>query len=185
MKSLPADYFSVFGISPQLALDLPELQRQFYVLSKQHHPDRFARASTEQQRYALDFTSLLNDAWRVFRDPVARAEYLLKLKGYDTPDGRSNDGRASSVPTELLEEVFELNMALEEARDGDSNAKHQVAEALKHFTALRESLDRERDQIFAAYDSSKQEFHLDALRSLLHRRRYIDNLVRDAQQALS
>ena len=180
MKSLPADYFAVFGISPQLALDLLELQRQFYVLSKQHHPDRFARSSVDEQRYALEFTSLLNDAWRVFRDPIARAEYLLKLKGYDTADGRGN-----SVPAELLEEVFELNMALEEARDGDSNAKLQVTQALEHFTALRQSLDSERDQIFAAYDGSQQESHLDALRSLLNRRRYIDNLVRDAQQALS
>ncbi len=180
MKSLPADYFAVFGISPQLALDLPELQRQFYVLSKLHHPDRFARAPAEEQRYALDFTSLLNDAWRVFRDPVARAEYFLKLKGFETSDARSN-----TVPAELLEEVFELNMALEEARDGDSSAKKQVAEALDHFLSMRQTLDNERDQIFAAYDGSQQESHLDALRSLLNRRRYIDNLVRDAQLALS
>ncbi len=180
MNALPADYFAVFGISLQLALDLPELQRQFYVLSKQHHPDRFARASADEQRYALDFTSLLNDAWRVFRDPVARAEYVLKLLGYDTADSRTN-----TVPAELLEEVFELNMALEEARDGDSGARKQVAEALTHFTALRQDLDVERDRIFAAYDAAPADTHLEALRSLLNRRRYIDNLVRDAQQALS
>ncbi len=180
MTPLPADYFAVFGISPQLALDLPELQRQFYVLSKQHHPDRFARASADEQRYALDFTSLLNDAWRVFRDPVSRAEYFLKLKGLDTGDSRANP-----VPAELLEEVFELNMALEEAREGDSSAKKQVAAALENFIALRQTLDTERDRLFAAYDGAPAESHLEALRSLLNRRRYIDNLVRDAQQALS
>lgn len=180
MKSLPADYFAVFGISPQLALDLPELQRQFYILSKLHHPDRFARASVDDQRYALDFTSLLNDAWRVFKDPVARAEYFLKLKGCEVADTRAN-----TVPAELLEEVFELNMALEEARDGDTTAKVQVAQALDHFTALREGLDSERDRLFTAYDGSSADAHLDALRSLLNRRRYINNLVRDAQQALS
>ena len=129
---------------------------------------------------ALDFTSLLNDAWRVFRDPVARAEYVLKLLGYDTADSRTN-----TVPAELLEEVFELNMALEEARDGDSGARKQVAEALTHFTALRQDLDVERDRIFAAYDAAPADTHLETLRSLLNRRRYIDNLVRDAQQALS
>ena len=180
MKSLPADYFAVFGISPHLALDLPELQRQFYVLSKLHHPDRFARASADDQRYALDFTSLLNDAWRVFKDPVARAEYFLKLKGCEIADTRAN-----TVPAELLEEVFELNMALEEARDGDTSAKVQVAQALDHFTALRQVLDSERDRLFTAYDGSSADAHLDALRSLLNRRRYINNLVRDAQQVLS
>ena len=43
-------------------------------------------------------------------DPIARAEYLLKLEGFDIGEQTTKD-----VPPELLEEVFELNMALEEA----------------------------------------------------------------------
>ena len=43
------------------------------------------------------------------RDPIQRAEYLLTLQGFDIGEQRSND-----VPPELLEEVFELNMLLEE-----------------------------------------------------------------------
>jgi molecular chaperone HscB len=180
MSSLPADYFAVFGIPPSLALDLPELQRQFYVLSKQFHPDRFARASAAEQRYALDFTSLLNDAWRVLRDPQARGEYLLKANGFEAGDSRSNP-----PPAELLEEVFELNMALEELRHGDAEARGAIAEALKRFVATREELDGERDALFIRYDADRDLETLRQLRALLNRRRYVENLVRDAQQALS
>lgn len=180
MTALPRDYFSLFGIAPQLALDLPELQRQFYVLSRQYHPDRFARAAAGQQEYALQFTSMLNDAWRTLKDPNTRAEYLLQLSGLETGDSRANP-----VPPELLEEVFELNMALEEARDGDKDAEKQVRQALEHFQQILQSLDMERDLLFSAYDSTQDPLQLQALRTLMNRRKYIANLVRDAQQALS
>ena len=49
--------------------------------------------------------------YRSLRDPVQRAEYVLKQSGFDIGEQRSKD-----VPPELLEEVFELNMALEEMR---------------------------------------------------------------------
>jgi molecular chaperone HscB len=180
MSPLPSDYFAVFGIEPSLALDLAELQRQFYHFSRQFHPDRFARAAAAEQQYALDFTSLLNDAWRVLRDPLARAEYLLKLQGLEPGDSRTNP-----PPPELLEEVFELNMALEELRDGDGGARGQIQEALDRFVALREQIDRERDGLFLRYDTQRDAATLGELRALLNRRRYIENLVRDAQQALS
>ncbi len=55
---------------------------------------------------------MLNDGLSdVLQDPVKRAEYLLKQEGFDIGEQRSKD-----VPPELLEEVFELNMALEDAR---------------------------------------------------------------------
>lgn len=180
MNPLPSDYFAVFGIESSLALDLPELQRQFYVLSKQFHPDRFARASAAEQQQALDFTSLLNDAWRVLRDPLSRAEYLLKLQGLEPGDSRNNP-----PPPELLEEVFELNEALEELRTGDDHARAQISGALERFVALRDQLDQERDALFVRYDSLRDAATLRELRSLLNRRRYIENLVRDANQALS
>lgn len=180
MNPLPSDYFAVFGIDRSLALDLPEIQRQFYVLSKQFHPDRFARASVAEQQRALDFTSLLNDAWRVLRDPIARSEYLLKLEGLEPGDSRTNP-----PPPELLEEVFELNMALEELRSGDTHGREHILEALNRFFGLRDRLDHDRDALFLRYDVDRDAATLRELRALLNRRRYIENLVRDAQQALS
>ena len=95
-------------------VDTSDLQKRFYSLSRQFHPDRFARGAAAEQQYALDATALLNDAYRVLRDPIQRAEYLLKQEGFDIGEQRSKD-----VPPELLEEVFELNMLLEETPERD------------------------------------------------------------------
>ena len=70
-------------------------------------------------------SSLLNDAYRTLKDPIARTEYLLKLEGVEfeeqskaATDQARETGKQKKqvVPPELLEEVFELNMQLEEAR---------------------------------------------------------------------
>ena len=62
------------------------------------------------------------------KDPIKRAQYLLKLEGFDIGEQRSKD-----VPPELLEEVFELNMALEEMRGGDDSARPQLEQAEQEF----------------------------------------------------
>ena len=176
----PADYFALFGIGKNLALDLDGLQRRFYQLSREWHPDVHARAGAGQREIAEQATAALNDAWRVLRDPLTRAEYLLKSEGFDIGEQRGRD-----VPQDLLEEVFELNMALEEARAGDSDAKAQAAAALGRFEGLLEASDAERDRLFLAFDQGGGREVLEKLRGVLNRRRYLQNLVRDARAAVA
>lgn len=178
--TLPADYFEVFGIGRGLNLDPAVLQRKFYELSRQLHPDKFAAASPEQQQYALDATAQLNDAWRVLRDPVKRAEYVLKLEGFDVGEQRSNN-----VPPELLEEVFELNMMLEELREGDESNRPGLEQERERFTKMLASTDADLHREFARYDKERGGSALEGIRAVLNRRRYIQNLVREVERALA
>ena len=115
------DYFSVFGLVPQLDLDLGMLEHQFHKLSRKLHPDRFARAQENEKQWSLADTALLNDAYRTLKDPIRRTEYLLKLHGAEIGEehagkDRKNQNDVSRVPADLLEEAFDLNMQLEEMR---------------------------------------------------------------------
>ena len=76
-------YFEAFGIEPKLALDTDDLQKRFYAFSRELHPDRFTRRPVEEQQQALEKTSVLNDGLRALKDPVRRAEYVLKSHGFD------------------------------------------------------------------------------------------------------
>src|ERR1700722_18618262 len=104
------DYFEFLDLPRNLAIDAKDLEKQFYVLSRQLHPDLHSRKSPAEREQAEESTAVLNDAYRTLRDPIARTEYLLKLEGFDIGEQTTKD-----VPPELLEEVFELNMAIEEA----------------------------------------------------------------------
>src|SRR5438309_8567267 len=98
----------------------------------------------------MENTAIINDGYRTLRDPVRRAEYLLTEEGFPIGEQRSKD-----VPPELLEEVFELNMALEELRDGDENARPQLEEAKEKFVGMRAEIDSELKSLFAKYDASE------------------------------
>lgn len=170
------EYYESLGLEPKLGLDPADLQKRFYERSRQWHPDRFSRAGAAEQQKALDMTAVLNDAFRTLKDPVTRSEYFLKQKGLEL---------SKDAPPELLEEVFELNMALEELREGDSSARGQLEESQKRFLALQAEVDASLTTLAAKYDEAQDAATLDQIRSALNRRRYISNLVREVDKELN
>jgi molecular chaperone HscB len=176
----PRDYFALLGIDRKLTLSEGDLQRRFYELSRLLHPDRFMRKPEAERQYSLEASSILNDAYRTLRDPVKRAEYVLTEEGFDVAEQRSKD-----VPPELLEEVFELNMALEEMRGGDESARPQLEEARDNFAGMLDETGRDLAGLFAAYDAAPQREALGRIRGVLNRRRYIQNLVNEVEKELA
>jgi len=184
MPSFPNNYYDFFELDRKLTLDADALQTRFYELSRKWHPDRFSRKSASEQADALEATSILNDGYRTLRDPVKRAEYLLTEEGFPIGEQRSKD-----VPPELLEEVFELNIMLEELKSGDESARTQLDHAKQNFLEMRSGIDAELESLFARYDAAESESEsakqaLHEIRGVLNRRRYIENLLRDVDRAL-
>ena len=177
LRAPAADFFELFGMEEQLSLDAGELQRRFYELSRKLHPDLYVRKSEQERQNAVDASALLNDGYRTLRDPVKRAEYVLKRHGFDIGEQRSKD-----VPPELLEEVFELNMALEEIRGGDESARDQLEAAGERFKTMLGDIDRELQSEFERFDASRESDVLASIRRILNRRRYIQNLVNEVEK---
>ena len=187
-----ADYFSVFELPRKLALDEKALERTFYRKSREVHPDRFARAAPDKQQWSLEQTSLLNDAYRALKDPIARTEYLLRLEGVTVADEKS----AAKPPADLLEEVFELNMQLEEMRanaqvgDEDPQLRADLEGARAQFDSMLAAIEQDIRQNWALWDGqadpdgSKQALAKTNLAALLDKRRYIRNLLRDVGEVL-
>ena len=181
LQSPPAGFFALFGIPERLSIDSADLQKRFYDLSRQYHPDRFTRSSERERQYSLEATAILNDGYRTLRDPVQRAEYVLKQHGLDIGEQRSKN-----VPAELLEEVFELNMALEEMREGDQSVRPQLDQAHEHFRGMLTEVDGELEHQFRAFDESGdgRADVLAKIRATLNRRRYIQNLLSEVEKEL-
>jgi molecular chaperone HscB len=179
MDSIPSNYYDFFGLEHRLNLDLKDLEKRFYSLSRQYHPDGYTLKSRQEQQYALDATAVLNDAYRTLRDPLDRAEYLLKENGFDIGEQGSKN-----VPPELLEEVFELNMALEELRSGDDAARPALEVARNKFLGMRDRIDSELAAKFTEYDQKRDGNVLAEIRGMLNRRRYVRNLVNEVEKEL-
>jgi molecular chaperone HscB len=192
------DYFQVFGLERGFQVDLPALEHEFHRLSRKVHPDRFARAGEHERQWSLADTALLNDAYRTLKDPLHRTEYLLKLEGAEIGEehaGKDRKGLAdpSRVPADLLEEVFELNMQLEEMRmarkmgEADPALQTDLEQAKKKFEGLLAGVDvdlRAQWQVWDAGDAAARQAAQKTMVALLDRRRYISNLVRDVTETL-
>lgn len=206
----PVDYFSFFGVAPKLNLDVAALEKDFYDLSRKLHPDLSARATAQEQEWSLEQSSLLNDAYRTLRDPIKRTQYLLKLEGIELEEqskSATEQARATGevkkqiVPPDLLEEVFELNMQLEELRMNQTAGETDPslsAEISKHKVALEakyEELLHELQSYWGEWDAfldknpgggadGERRRITRKMVDVLNRRNYIRNLVRDVNAAL-
>jgi molecular chaperone HscB len=198
IQPLSADinYFEVFNLPRKLNLDAAALEREFYRLSRRLHPDVFARASQQEQEWSLANSSLLNDAYRTLKDLVRRTEYLLKLEGIVSPDegGAKKDDR---VPADLLEEVFELNMQLDEMRmnrqmgEEDPQLEKDLQSAKSNFDGQLKATDATLLGLWGKWDAgvdgndeTMKAAAKEELAALLDRRRYIRNLVNSVNEAL-
>jgi len=192
------DYFQVFGLQRRFQVDLPALEHEFHRLSRKVHPDRFARAGEKEREWSLADTALLNDAYRTLKDPLNRTEYLLTLAGAEIGEehaGKDRKGQKdpSRVPADLLEEVFELNMQLEEMRmarkmgEEDPQLHADLEQAKKKFDGLLQAVDenlRAQWRVWDAGDESARQAAQKTMVALLDRRRYLRNLVRDVTEVL-
>lgn len=166
------DFFEFLELPRSLALDSKDLEQRFYALSRKYHPDVHARKSAEERDRAEVSAAILNDAYRTLRDPIQRAYYLLKIEGFDIGEQGTRD-----VPAELLEEVFELNEAIEESREAESGKGEALEPFREKFTAMRGEIDTELQERFEEWDNGHDRETLAGVRSLLNRRKYITNLI--------
>ena len=203
---LPADYFTFFGLPRKLDLSVSGLEKEFYALSRKLHPDLYSGADPREQEWSLEQSSQLNDAYRTLKDPIKRTEYLLRLEGVELEEQSktaTEQARASGslkkqvVPPDLLEEVFDLNMQLEELRAqkklGEDDPAlieeigRQKLELEEKYEGLSEELKTFWKQWDQAVDSGTEDDRLkirDRMVDLLNRRSYIRNLVRDVNEVL-
>src|SRR5262249_22642624 len=74
-------------------------------------------------------TALLNEAYKTLRSPEPRAFYLLTLHGLDL---RKDEGRAVTVPPNVLEGVLELREQLDSARSaGDDEQVSALSDRVR------------------------------------------------------
>jgi molecular chaperone HscB len=193
------NFFEVFDLPRKLGIDAAELQRRFHALSRRHHPDFHQSAPAEEQARVLESSARVNAAYRVLRDPIARVEYLIRLEeGRDAKEGDETvDGHGPSrpmvkpkAPPELLEEMFEIEETLHDARTGglDDTARATVAAQRERLAARRAAEDlRITGELSVAWDAAAagdKAKVLAGFKAALATRAYLRTVIDDLGEAL-
>jgi molecular chaperone HscB len=111
------DPFATLGITPAFDVDLPAAEKVHRELSRALHPDKYIGAAPSERRAALNKAVEVNEAWRVVRDPLRRADALLGLRGLKIGEDAAPAGASSPAPAFLMD-MMEQREALAEAKAG-------------------------------------------------------------------
>jgi molecular chaperone HscB len=187
------DYFTCLGLPRLLTVDTASLEAKYYDLSRSFHPDFFQGKTETEKQISLGNSALLNTAYHTLKDPIQRAEYLLKLEAGSAKDIRN------SPPADLFEEILELQEDVEEYRSAasanDRNGMEQHRTKLQADRAGLEkrfqAMDAVLSSLFTKWDTiqnrapqpdalrPQKDEVLKEMRELLSNRTYLRSILGD------
>ena len=165
------DPFATLGVYPRFELDMNMLEQRHRDLSRALHPDRYSGAPAAERRMALGRAIAVDEAIRLLRDPIRRAEALMRRSG--VPVGEKEEPKASP---DLLMEMMDSREELSEA------ARKKDTRAIKRLEA---AMAGRRDAALAALtagfdaaegDVEKLKLLLPKLGELRYMRRFLDEV---------
>lgn len=179
------DFFAVFALPRRLVVDLADLERRYYALSRRLHPDLVHDRSTAEQAASLRAAALVNRAYRTLKDPGRRGLYWLSLHGESL--GRDNQ----HVPAGVAALVFEVQETLEELRaervaDGRGEIERSVRRTHDELRERIAGVERRLQDNFVRTDAGDGDRSrlLGETKQILSELHYLRTLVRDVEKEL-
>lgn len=183
------DYFAVFGLPRRLVVDVEELRGRFYELSRRHHPDFHQLEGEAERAGALERSALVNRSYRTLRDPLTRLAHVMGLE--DGRDAGAGPRPVPRAPRDLLEEMLEVQEALEEAKAGglDAAARERLADQRTGLARRQAANDAAIVARFADWDAvvdagADRRPLLEWFAQALAARAYVRTVVDDLDAAL-
>lgn len=117
------NYFELYEIPASPTVDATLVKKKFYELSRKYHPDFFTNETENDQTEALEKSSAVNKAFKIFNNKDETIKYFLQLKGL------LQEEEKYQLAQDFLMEMMEINEALMEAKMSEDST------AINHLTS--------------------------------------------------
>ncbi|HPH92672.1 MAG TPA: Fe-S protein assembly co-chaperone HscB [Ferruginibacter sp.] len=153
------NYFDLFEMPVSINIDKTLLTKKYVELQKKYHPDFFTQENEAAQDDALEISSAINKAMKVFKKPDATLKYVLELKGIVEEEEKY------PLPPDFLMEVMELNENLSEG-------------SLAAIEAFEKSIYTEVSLIIENYnDKTVTPAELQKLKEYYYKKKYLHRIL--------
>jgi len=180
------NYYAYFDIPPALNLDLEDLEKRYYRLSRQYHPDFFQNWPEEEQQEALEKSAALNKAYDTLRGSIRRIEYMMQLHGFESETDKN------AVAQELMMEIFELQELLEEFQGADEDEREILATQIRtSVDEMKQRREEELDRLpvlCREFDSSQEQEKiplLEKMRQTIDRSNYFRRIIENSEKTIA
>ena len=168
------DYFALFGLSRDFNIDISDLEKRYFLIQRELHPDRLIGKSAQERTLAISRSMTVNSAYETLKSPLKRAWHMLAWEGI---------AQDSVKPSQdLLMETMQLR---EELAEAETEAALNGLET--ENTRGRERIIQELAVAFADKDyprAAQTATHFSYLGKALEEIKAKKKIIREKYQAL-
>ena len=163
------NYFALFNLPEQFAIDLNLLESNYRAIQSASHPDRFVTCTSAEKLQSMQTATLANEAYLTLKNPANRAKYLLALQGIDAIDEKN-----TQMPADFLMQQMEWREAMEDAKaaknmdDLEQLLTEMQLDAKKLQANLTDLIDTQKDYK-AATDAARKLIFIDKVCADIHK----------------
>ncbi|MCF7522031.1 Fe-S protein assembly co-chaperone HscB [Neisseria sp. ZJ106] len=165
-----SQYFTLFQIEPVFDLDEARLEQAYRDFSARFHPDKFASASSFEQKQAVMMSATINEAYRVLKNPIDRAAHLLQMQGID-----ADAPEHTQFSTEFLTQQMEWREALMEAQFEQDQAA---------LNRLQQEISGEQASLYQALSQALRQHDWQQAAQLVRQGRFLNKIGSELAAAL-
>ena len=161
--------FALFDLPVVFQVDSALLNERYLALQKSLHPDNFSAASAQEQRLAIQKSAKINDALRILKDPIARADSIIALNTgeQENPEEKSNKDIGFLMQQMEWRETLEN---IENRQDTDE------------LTAFAKEINQIRHAILSELSTALDAQQWDIARAITDKLRFIKKLQTEIER---
>ena len=161
--------FALFDLPVVFQVDSALLNERYLALQKSLHPDNFSAASAQEQRLAIQKSAEINDALRILKDPIARADSIIAINTgeQENPEEKSNKDIGFLMQQMEWRETLEN---IENRKDTDE------------LTAFAQEINQIRHAILSELSTALDAQQWDIARAITDKLRFIKKLQTEIER---
>ena len=161
--------FALFDLPVVFQVDSALLNERYLALQKSLHPDNFSAASAQEQRLAIQKSAEINDALRILKDPIARADSIIALNTGET----ENLEEKSNNDIDFLMQQMEWRETLENIENRKDTDE---------LTAFAQEINQIRHAILSELSTALDAQQWNIARAITDKLRFIKKLQTEIER---
>lgn len=161
--------FALFDLPVVFQVDSALLNERYLALQKSLHPDNFSAASAQEQRLAIQKSAEINDALRILKDPITRADSIIAINTGET----ENPEEKSNKDIDFLMQQMEWRETLENIENRKDTDE---------LTAFTQEINQIRHAILSELSTALTEQQWDIARAITDKLRFIKKLQAEIER---
>ena len=161
--------FALFDLPVVFQVDSALLNERYLALQKSLHPDNFSAASAQEQRLAIQKSAEINDALRILKDPITRADSIIAINTGET----ENPEEKSNKDIDFLMQQMEWRETLENIENRKDTDE---------LTAFTQEINQIRHAILSKLSTALDAQQWDIARAITDKLRFIKKLQAEIER---